>query len=229
MRYFFLKTFVTLAVVFCLCACQTKQTDAWDAFTTCATNACVEEVLAVKDAFLADPEAILTRFNESDTKGEDSVVGWLYILRDSVLLNPKFGSIEDRQALQQEIVATAQPYEENAKFKDMAGFVVREIGNLILDPGVLEGTWESLDDPKSVVKIGAGKYIDEYDGEEVSSADYTFYAQCPEDCNPMGEGACIKTTGEEAMCFTVVSVTAQNLELSLIGGRGNTNRYKRKE
>lgn len=228
MRYFFPKTIVTLSVMFCLCACQTKRMDAWDAFTTCATNACVEEVLAVKDAFLADPEAILTRFNESDTKGEDSVVGWLYILRDSVMLNPDFGSVQERLALQKEIVTTAQSYESNAKFKDMASFVVREIGNLILDPTILEGTWQSLDDPKSVVKIGAGKYIDEYDGKEVSSAAYTFHPQCPEDCNPVDGGACLKTTGDEVMCFTVVSVTAQNLELSLIGGRGNTNRYKRK-
>ena len=350
-----------LVLMSCFFACSPKGTDAWDAFTACGSTTCVKEVLAVKDAFLKNPEAIFTRFNESDEQGTDHVVGWLYILRDSVLLNSNFSSTEERFDLQQQIVEVAKPYLENAKFADMAKFVVDEIGQLAIaseleddvvepasepfsgtygfelpndggsgellvsqisadqfkfklmvvggkpahnqgmmegvanilgstadfstaefggscklsfnfgdgveittlegDPAtcgfgngvkadgvyrrtsfddpflsaadakkvkLLQGTWQSLDDPKSVIKIVDGKYIDVYDGKEVSSAICLYYAKCPEDCGPAGAGACLKITAQDDMCYSLVSLTATNLELSLIGGRGNTNRYKKK-
>ncbi|WP_373552286.1 hypothetical protein [Haliscomenobacter sp.] len=350
-----------LVLMISIFACKPKGADAWDAFTACASTTCVKEVLAVKDAFLENPEAIFTRFNESDEQGTDHVVGWLYILRDSVLLNSNFASTEERFDLQQQIVEVAKPYQENAKFADMAKFVVDELGQLAIaseleddvvepasepfsgtygfelpneagsgellvsqisadqfkfklsvvgkkpaynqgimegvanilgstadfstnefggtcklsfnfgdgveittlegDPATcgfgngvkadgvyrrtsfadpflsaadakkvkqLQGTWQSLDDPKSVVKIMDGKYIDVYDGEEVSSAIYVYYAKCPKDCDPIDAGACLKTIGQDDMCYSLVSLTATNLELSLISGRGNTNRYKKK-
>lgn len=360
MHRFVLKALVAL-VCLSFFSCQNTQKDAWDAFTACGTTACVEEVLAVKDAFLKDPKAILTRFNETDEKGEDHVVGWLYILRDSVLVNSNYASVEERFELQQKIVEAAKPFQEDPKFKDMAKFVVDEVGMLaiaseleddIMEPasepftgtysfelpndggsgellvsqlnidqikfkltviggkpahnqGLLEGTanimgstadfatdefggtcklsfdfsgdavkietlegdaaacgfgngvsangtykrdsyadpflsaadakkaaqlqgtWQSLDDPKAVIKIVDGKYLDVYDGEEVSSALNIYYPQCPKDCNPLGVGACIKNIGQDEVCFAVVSVNASNLELSQIGGTGNTNRYKR--
>lgn len=351
----------SLVLMISIFACNPKGTDAWDAFTACGSTNCVEEVLAVKDAFLENPEAILTRFNESDEQGTDHVVGWLYILRDSVLLNSSFASTEERFDLQQQIVEAAKPYQENAKFADMAKFVVDEIGQLAIaseledevvepasepfsgtynfelpndggsgellvsqisadqfkfklmvvggkpahnqgtmeglanilgstadfstdefggscklsfnfgdgveittlegDPAtcgfgngvkadgvyrrtsfddpflsaadakkvkMLQGSWQSLDDPKSVVKIVDGKYIEVYDGEEMSSAICLYYAKCPEDCGPAGAGACLKITAQDDMCYALVSLTATNLELSQIGGTGNTNRYKRK-
>ncbi|MBK9489255.1 MAG: hypothetical protein IPO07_11020 [Haliscomenobacter sp.] len=350
-----------LCLMFCLYACKPQAgNDAWTAFTECGTSACVEEVLAVKDAFLKDPKAILTRFNESDEKGEDSVVGWLYILRDSVLVNSSFASIEERFALQQQILEAAKPFAEDPKYKDMANFVLDEVGALaiaseleddVVEPatepfngnyafelpndggsgellvsqisaeqfkfkltvvggkpahnqGMMEGTanilgttadfstsefggtcklsfnfgdgveittlegdpatcgfgngvkadgvyrrtsfndpflsaadakkvkqlqgnWRSLDDPKSVVKIVDGKYIDEYDGKEVSAAICLYYPKCPGDCGPAGGGACLKITAQDDVCYSLVSLTATNLELSPNTGRGNTNRYVR--
>ena len=350
-----------LVLMSCFFACNPKGTDAWDAFTACASTTCVKEVMAVKDAFLENPEAILTRFNESDKQGTDHVVGWLYILRDSVLLNSSFASTEERFDLQQQIVEVAKPYQENAKFADMAKFVVDEIGQLAIaseleddvvepasepfsgtyafelpndggsgelqvgqisadqfkfklsvvgkkpaynqgimegvanilgsmadfstsefggscklsfnfgdgveittlegDPATcgfgngvkadgvyrrtsfndpflsaadakkvkqLQGTWQSLDDPKSVVKIVDGKYIDVYDGKEVSSAICLFYAKCPEDCGLSDSGPCLKIIAQDDMCFSIVSLIPTNLELSPNNGRGNTNRYKKK-
>lgn len=355
-----LSAFVAIACM-SFFSCQNKQKDAWDAFTACGTTACVEEVLAVKDAFLNDPKAILSRFNESNEKGEDHVVGWLYILRDSVLVNSNFASVEERFKLQQQIVEVAKPFQEDPQYKEFATMLVDEIGMLaiaseleddIVEPasepfigtysfelpneggsgellvtqvsidqikfklmvvggkpahnqGLLEGTanilgsaaefsttefggtcklsfdfssdavkietiegdaaacgfgngvsangtykrdgytdpflsaadakkaaqlqgtWQSLDDPKAVIKIVDGKYLDVYDGEEVNTALNIYYPQCPKDCNPVGAGACIKNIAQDEVCFAIVSVTAQNLELSQIGGTGNTNRYKR--
>ena len=355
------KALLGLVLMVSILACTPKKTDAWDAFTACPGTACVEEVLAVTDAFLENPEAIFTRFNESAEQGSDHPVGWLYILRDSVLLNSNFASTEERFDLQQLIVEAAKPYQENAKFADMAKSIVDEIGQLAIaseleddvvepasepfsgtyefelpneggsgellvsqisgtqfkfkltvvggkpahnqgqmegvanilgttadfsttefggscklsfdfgddvkittlegDPStcgfgngvkadgvyqrtsfddpflsaadakkvkMLQGTWQSLDDPKSVVKIMDGKYIDVYDGKELSSAICLYYAKCPEDCGPAGAGACLKITAQDDACYSLVSLTATNLELSQIGGTGNTNRYKRK-
>lgn len=355
------KALWSLVLMISIFACNPKGTDAWDAFTACGSTTCLEEVLAVKDAFLENPEAILTRFNESDEQGTDHVVGWLYILRDSVLLNSSFASTEDRFDLQQQIVEAAKPYQENPKFADMAKFVVDEIGQLVIaseleddvvepasepfsgtyafelpndggsgellvsqisadqfkfkltvvggkpahnqglmegvanilgstadfstdefggscklsfnfgdkveittlegDPStcgfgngvkadgvyrrtsfddpflspadakkvkMLQGTWQSLDDPKSVVKIVDGKYIDVYDGEEMSSAICLYYPKCPKDCGLSDSGPCLKAIAQDDMCYSIVSVTASNLELAPNTGRGNTNRYKRK-
>ena len=44
----------SLALMISIFACNPKGTDAWDAFTACGSTTCVEEVLAVKDAFLKD-------------------------------------------------------------------------------------------------------------------------------------------------------------------------------
>lgn len=355
------KTLLGLVLMVSIFACTPKKTDAWDAFTACPGTACVEEVLAVTDAFLENPEAIFTRFNESAEQGSDHPVGWLYILRDSVLLNSNFASTEKRFDLQQLIVEAAKPYQENAKFADMAKSIVDEIGQLAIaseleddvvepasepfsgtyafelpndggsgellvgqisadqfkfklmvvggkpahnqgtmegvanilgstadfattefggtcklsfnfgdgveittlegDPAscgfgngvkadgvyrrtsfadpflsaadakkvkMLQGTWQSLDDPKSVVKIVDGKYIDEYDGKEVSSAIYVYYAKCPEDCGLSDDGPCLKIIAQDDVCFSIVSLIPTNLELSPNNGRGNTNRYKRK-
>jgi hypothetical protein len=138
MKYLFLLCF------FC-CACQNKEqkqqpkseatheeapkskSEAWTAFKKCATNNCISEAIAVKDAFLKDPATLLTDFQATYESGDDSVIGWLFILRDSVLMNPKMGTVETRYAMQQTIIAAAKPFEKDAKVHEMAQSVMDEL------------------------------------------------------------------------------------------------------
>jgi hypothetical protein len=113
-------------------ACQNGPT-AWEKFTACGSNICVKEALEVKDAYLKNPEKMLRNFNTTFEKGEDHVVGWLYLLRDSVLLNDRFASFEQRTVLKKAIVEAAKPYGNDPKLAEMANSVIGEIGAVNLE------------------------------------------------------------------------------------------------
>lgn len=110
-----------LASIYCL-ACQNavSNTDAWANFLKCSDNKCLNETIAVKDALLKNPKEILTQFQATYESGDDRVVGWLFILRDSVLINPKMGTIDARLKMQQDIIAAAKPFEKDPKVSEMA-------------------------------------------------------------------------------------------------------------
>jgi hypothetical protein len=136
---------VLLLCLFC-CACQNKEqepkskSDSWTAFKKCATTNCVPEVIAVKDAFLKNPASVLADFQATYEIGEDHVLGWLFILRDSVLMNPKMGTVETRYAMQQSVIEAAKPFEKDAKVHEMAQSVINELkiadikGGKVIDP-----------------------------------------------------------------------------------------------
>lgn len=99
-----------------------------------------------------------------------------------------------------------------------------------IDPAKLEGNWVSTEDPKSEVKIGGGRYVDIYDGEKIADSAYTFHATCPsEDCGAENGGMpCIKVTGQDVLCYTVLFADGANLEISMITGRGNSLSFTKK-
>lgn len=229
-----------LALLLLLSACS-SETGPWADFKACATTACVEEVVAVQEAFLQEPGAMLERFHASGENGEDHFVGWLYILRDSVLTNETYASREDRFAMQQAIIGTAQSYTEDPKYGELASMIMQEVGRPNLEapteaPTVtdeqiarlIENEWVSVQDSQAVVLIGKGQYIDYYGGKQLEAADYEYHPVCPTDCNPIADGPCLKVMYDEPICYTVVHVDSTTLELSMIGGRGNSLIYKRK-
>jgi hypothetical protein len=108
-------------------SCKTEPPGPWEAFVKCATNACVAEVVAVKDAFLHDPKAMLEKFDQAGQKGEDHFIGWLYVLRDSVLLNSAYAGTEERFAMQQAIIEAAKAHEADPKYGELAKSIVGEI------------------------------------------------------------------------------------------------------
>jgi hypothetical protein len=120
-------------------SCQPGESPEWTKFKSCGTDKCVAEVIAVKDAFLKDPKGLLGQFNATYSKGEDHVIGWLYMLRDSVLANAKYGTIAQRQAMQQQIVAAAKPFENDATLGEMAKSVLQEIGDFAIMAEVEDG------------------------------------------------------------------------------------------
>jgi hypothetical protein len=341
---------------------QTAESASWTAFKKCATNACVKEVIDVKNAFLQNPKQLLTDFQATYEKGEDHVIGWLFILRDSVLLNPKMGTTEARFALQQKLITATKPFENDPKVKEMAKSVLENVEHLaimsetendVIEPsslpitgtysydkgdrgngdvsisqisadkfafkinitggspshngGFMEGTatltqdkgtystkafngecalefslngditiktvkgepatcgfgmnimadgvykrksfndpflskkdaaaaanllgnWRSLDDPKASIKIANGTYTDIYAGQKPMPAiRYIFYPNCPKDCNPVGKTPCLRVIGQDDVCYSIVKADGKSLEISQIGGTGNTNRYVKKK
>jgi hypothetical protein len=126
--------FTGLCLTLCLLifSCKNEPSGPWDAFVKCATNACVAEVVAVKDAFLKDPKPIFEKFVETDQKGEDHFIGWLYILRDSVLLNSSYSPTEDRLAMQQALIDTSRAYENDPKYGSFAKSIISEVEMLAI-------------------------------------------------------------------------------------------------
>lgn len=351
----------SLLVLASLFSCKPNVPASWQKFMDCATNNCVAEVVAVKDDFLKDPKPIFEEFVKTDERGEDHFIGWLYILRDSVLVNSKYGTTEERFAMQQAIVEKAKAYENDPKYGSFAKSMMDEIGNIAIAsegeddivalqaimgtytyelpneggsgelkinpsedlsqvryeltvvgpppaynqgmmegtvplegmvvkigtdqfggkctieltfsdgqvvaktlegdspkcgfgnnvmadgtyklvddlnpfryeggdevPTTLEGNWVSTTDPKSELSIGNHKYIEIYEDKEMSTSPMRYFKVCPADCNPAGKTPCIQLVGQDIVCYALVKNTSKSLELSQIGGTGNTLVFKAK-
>jgi hypothetical protein len=373
------------AMIYCL-ACQNTPTksDAWEKFLKCPDNNCTKEAVAVKDAFLKNPQDILTQFQATYESGDDRVVGWLFLFRDSVLLNPQMGTVEERTKMQNALIAAAKPFEKDAKVHEMAKNVMdylsaadvkagkikenvycyqfnhqgehtychlivnengdfhgyynyfieekdgmrgilegknsffndtllmdycyyqegilaheplmfvkkgndlvnlvsgifSEEGRMVLDHkdklkagniltsvdcekiakeyiqpimeeekekwfshpepaysekdykviNKLQGEWQSLDDPKASIKIENGNYTDIYVGENpIPMVHCIYYPTCPKDCNPIAKTPCLRVLAQDEICYAIVKADGKVLQLSQIGGTGNTNRYVKKK
>lgn len=358
-RYLYTTLFL-LFLFAALDACK-RPPSPWSAFTTCGGNNCIDEALAVNQALLKDPESMLGEFTETYQKGEDHVVGWLYLMRDSVLFNSAYGDTELRFGLQQAILNAVLPYEKDGRLGEMASSVLEEIGNLAIsseleddmgeifpvtgtytyeikeaqasgelqaaysgtnaidfeliiigpspahnqgtmkgkaklvgpnsyeyatnefgatcrlvfsfsgdsasvvtaegDPSAcgfgagimadhmysrtgfdhpflsrveakrakeLEGNWVSQTDPSVELQIGKGYFTTLVSGEIQDQNPYQYGAECPAECNPLSQDACISILGQDILCYTIVKLDKKTLEVSLIGGAGNTLQYKRK-
>lgn len=360
-KSFYVFPGLCLACVLFIFSCETKPAEPWESFTACAGASCVNEAVSVGDAFLEDPAAMLKNFRLTDQKGEDTFVGWMYLMRDSVLLNMDFATAEDRASMQQALIEAARPYETDPELGEYASAIIREFsisateseagempgefapvtgtyrfelpgdggtgeltvsrtdgenihfelsvvagppahnqgtmegeavlesmnvyeytttdfggscrlqfifdresveintlegdpascgfGNGVIpdqvykmvssnDPSLseddakaaqsLEGNWISADDEKSEIRIGKGLYTEIYDGEEMGDLPYKYFAKCPASCNPAGETACLRVMGQDDICYAIVKAGPSSLELSMIGGTGNTLIFKRK-
>lgn len=140
-----MKKIILIVSIALFCRCTATSSDPWEDFTKCATNACIKEAIAVKDAFLKDPEKLLGQFQTTYEKGEDHVIGWLYMLRESVLINPNMGTVEERLAMQKALIDAARPFENDPKVQEMAQSVINEL---------------------NIVDVRAGKINDPMAGEE---------------------------------------------------------------
>ncbi len=145
-----MKNLVLLLLFPILCfSCQPKS-DAWEIFTKCATNDCIKEAIDVKDAYLKDPKALLTQFQATYEKGEDHVIGWLYMFRENVLINPKMGSVEERLAMQKAMIDAAKPYEKDPKVQEMAQSVINELNIVDIKAG-------KINDPMATATTETGE------------------------------------------------------------------------
>lgn len=356
-----INQFVGLVFGLFLFSCQPSVPASWQKFMDCANTACVAEVVAVKDDYLKDPKPLFEEFIKTDERGEDHFVGWLYILRDSVLNNSSYGPTEDRLAMQQALIAKSKEFENDPKYGTWAKSIISEVellaiaseleddivehmsitgtytyelpkdggsgeimiypsddgsvryaisvvgpppahnqgmmegtaplkdnvvtitntqfggkcviemtfadaevvvktlsggsaecgfgmnvmadgtykmvedGNPFIEvggdevPPALEGIWVSTTDKKSEVAIGNGKYTEIYNSEAGPRTPMSYHKSCPKDCNPVADTPCIKLHGQDDVCYVVVKADGKTLELSQIGGTGNTLVYKAKK
>jgi len=347
----------SLALVF---SCGNTENAAWQSFMKCGGTNCVKEVVAVKDEYLKDPVPLFEEFIKTDQRGEDHFIGWLYLLRDSVLLNSSSSPAEERFAMQQALIEKSKQYESDPKYGQWAKSIIGELellaiasemeevpaehepitgtytyelpkeagsgeikiypsddgtvrfailvvgpppahnqgmlegnaplngnvvtistkeyggeckieltfgegqvvaktlaggspecgfGNNVMADGTyklvddlnpfaaeggdevptnLEAVWVSTTDPKSEVAIGNGQYVEIYDKKEVSKTPFRYFKVCPEDCGENGKMPCIQLVGQDVVCYTVVKADGKKLELSPIGGTGNTLVFKAK-
>lgn len=118
--------FVALAATL-FSACKPGTPPVWQQFMDCGSNNCIDQVVAVKDFYLQNPVPLFEEFIKTNERGEDHFVGWLYILRDSVLLNPAFAPETDRIALQQALLEKSRPFENDPKYGSWAQSIISEI------------------------------------------------------------------------------------------------------
>ena len=55
------------------------------------------------------------------------------------------------------------------------------------------------------------------------------FSDLPEGLYPAVKMPCLKIIGQDAVCYSLIKADGKVLELSQIGGTGNTNRYVRKK
>ena len=93
---------------------------------------------------------------------------------------------------------------------------------------LLQGTWQSIDDPDSRLVITATTYTERYKGQPDATSPLAVQTR------PCGKtlgggkptGDLYLNAGEDA-CYFLISLTATRLALSPVGGRGNTLVYMR--
>ncbi|MCS7035513.1 MAG: hypothetical protein RMJ33_10565 [Saprospiraceae bacterium] len=110
-----------------LLGCQPAEDTSWTAFKKCGASTCVSEALAVKAAFLKNPKGLMQDFLRTYEAGEDHLVGWLYLLRDSVLTNPQAGTYEERVGWRDEVLNAAQPYVDDPKLGEIARVIMENL------------------------------------------------------------------------------------------------------
>jgi hypothetical protein len=95
----------------------------------------------------------------------------------------------------------------------------------------LQGKWQSLEDPKAEISIENTVYKDIYDGKEMSSGEFSYNADCADAACKEGKSpnGCfsIEDKKSQMTCFSIVNLTADALDCSLVGGTGKTNHYKK--
>jgi hypothetical protein len=96
---------------------------------------------------------------------------------------------------------------------------------------LLQGRWQSTDDAKAEMLIEGTVIKDIYDAKEVSSGEFSYAADCEGSAckGTKSANGCfsVEDTKSQMTCYTIVNLSADALDCSLVGGKGNTNHYKK--
>ena len=94
----------------------------------------------------------------------------------------------------------------------------------------LQGRWQSVDDPNSIVTYLGDQKMEVYEGVANSLTESTIEigANCLNGENPVAEDDTYISDIESGLCWAIIKLTEDELELAFMG-RGNTLKYKRLE
>jgi hypothetical protein len=92
----------------------------------------------------------------------------------------------------------------------------------------LQGKWQSTADAQSVIELRGHLYLDYYAGEALDTAEFILASACPSPAGAgqLGDNEPYLVEPKEDLCWEVVSVDEESLELSYTA-RGNSLNYKR--
>ncbi|MGL4311033.1 MAG: hypothetical protein ACRCSU_11150 [Paracoccaceae bacterium] len=94
----------------------------------------------------------------------------------------------------------------------------------------MQGMWVSDDDAQAAFEVVGTQMVDSYAGEVQASSLLTFAAECPDGLAGVGPVMIAQVMGDdpgEMACYAIVSLADGALEMSLMGGTGNTLSYTR--
>ena len=95
---------------------------------------------------------------------------------------------------------------------------------------LLTGNWINTEDDREQVAFTPTHYRTYYDGELLVEEDMVFHAECPGACSggtPVGE-PCFTISGPaQTDCYGIVNLTADKLELQVLGVSNETVVYRR--
>lgn len=93
---------------------------------------------------------------------------------------------------------------------------------------LLQGKWQSTLDEQSFIELRDHLYIDSYAGEAVDTTEFVLAKSCVADSNTghSGDNERYLVQPKEKMCWEIVSVDEESLELSYTT-RGNTLTYRK--
>lgn len=93
---------------------------------------------------------------------------------------------------------------------------------------LIQGTWQSTDDPKSHIVFASAIKKDVYNGKVLSQTSFLISDRCKNESNISGEVApdAFMTLPNEDQCFYILRLDDNLLQLNYVG-RGNTLTYKR--
>ena len=95
---------------------------------------------------------------------------------------------------------------------------------------LLQGKWQSAEDPKSTFEIAGTSLVQYYDGQNLGARKFEFSADCGGNACAGGAGnkGCYTSAGEmDIECYSIVSISETALETSMVGATGNTLKYNK--
>lgn len=104
-----------------------------------------------------------------------------------------------------------------------SGAVTTDAAARVDDRVGLAGTWRALTDPNEMVTYDGSTRRGFYKGKQVESTGYRIQSSC--DGQPGDGGQFIVT--DDDFCFMILTLDASVLEVTMIGGRGNTLHFER--
>lgn len=126
--------------------------------------------------------------------------------------------------------ATEQKAEQTASLMTETPKTDSSKGDIIAS---MQGKWQSLDDSKNVIDIKGNNFITIYEGKEVSKEDLDTSAESFKTCaassntDLSGQKVFIAKGQFDATCYVLLKVDEKSLEYSIIGGTGNTLKFKK--